>query len=577
MTKRTPLFSVLSSLLLASASAFGPARAWSQESELKAAFDQLKPSFEAYRAVARASQKASLVPVVIYHTNDIHGHIMATPADPSKGIPASGGAASLATLLKSEKRAHLWLDSGDWFQGTPEGNLSKGDAMIAVFNALHLDAAAIGNHDFDYGADNLARLSAEANFPMLGSNISIQLTDQQVQAYNDVFRSLKVLFGVQLDAARLNGMAPAFTARPIVREVAPGIKVGVFGLLTTGMPGLEFPENIQSLGFGREVDAAQASVAELRSRGAGVVIALTHVGIEEDHGKKLGIAEGDEFIAKTVPGIDLILGGHTHTRLSPAVAVPSGGGTTLITQTQGSLQSVYQVVLHVNARTGKVERLESRLIDLDPSVYPPDPGIQKLVAGFTAKVQAQMDVPVGNSAAAAALKPDAAGESAAGDYVADVLRRYGKTDLGLVNTFGVRADIPAGPLTYGDLYKVMPFDNKVMKVSVRGTELRKLAEGALGDTVFLQFSGAEIVYDPKAPAGQRLKSMKVGGVPVKYDQVYTITTLDFLVRAGRDFKTIDKQILEAPSVLVRDLLVQDVKSRGTISASTDGRLKTDAP
>lgn len=108
--------------------------------------------------------------IVIFHTNDIHGQFLPQPADPKKGLPATGGAASLATLLKSEKLPWVWFDSGDWFQGTPVGNLTKGKAAVEIFNRLGLRATVIGNHEFDYGHDNLADILKDSRFKALGSN-----------------------------------------------------------------------------------------------------------------------------------------------------------------------------------------------------------------------------------------------------------------------------------------------------------------------------------------------------------------------------------------------------------------------
>src|SRR5579864_3764111 len=101
--------------------------------------------------IARSADDSRLVPVVIYQTNDIHGRIGAVPANTATGAPATGGAASLATVLKREAQPYLWLDSGDWFQGTPVGNLTKGNAVMAIFSKLGLTATELGNHDFDYG------------------------------------------------------------------------------------------------------------------------------------------------------------------------------------------------------------------------------------------------------------------------------------------------------------------------------------------------------------------------------------------------------------------------------------------
>jgi len=493
--------------------------------------------------------QAELVPVVIYQTNDVHGSIGPTPANPRYGTPASGGAASLATLLKRETRPYLWIDSGDWFQGTPEGNLGRGEAVIAVFNALHLTAGELGNHDYDYGEDNVKQLAGEATFPILGANISSART----------------------------GATVGYVKSRILKQIRQGVVIGVFGLLTQSMPMLVFPESIRGLQFGRPNDAAAHEVQELRREGANIVIAASHLGIEEYNGKIYeGLGEGDISLAKNVPGIDFILGSHTHTQMRQPLVVAADGHRTVITQTRGMLSSVYQIVLYVDSKTGRLDHSEAKLLDLDPAQYPPDPAIAALVASYQALVEKEMGRPIGSSAVALRRKTN--GESVMGNWVTDVLRRYGKTDMGIINTFGIRGDIPAGPVTYGDVYRVMPFENRAIKMKIVGSELKKLVELNLGvDAITLQYSGIEIVYDPKAPAGGRLKSLKVGGIPVPDDKTYTFTSLDFAVIADQHFQGILMTVVDKPALLLRDLLVKEIQDNSPISSALEGRIKVVAP
>jgi 5'-nucleotidase / UDP-sugar diphosphatase len=490
---------------------------------------------------------AGLVPIVIYHTNDIHGSIGPTPANPSSGAPAFGGAASLATLLKGESRPHLWLDSGDWFQGTPEGNLTHGDAVIAVLNSLKLTAGLLGNHDFDYGEANVSHLASEARFFILGSNITP---------------------GGSGDAA--------YGPLCLIKEVS-GVKIGIFGLLTSDMPSLAFPQHIKGLNFSGPAPVAKRMVTMLRARGAKVVIAVTHLGIEQYGGKVYdGIKEGDLYLAQNVAGIDLILGGHTHTEMTTPVVVEANGGRTVITQTHGFLSAAYQIVLYVDPKTGALGNVDARLIRLDPALYPPDPDTAKLVAGFQASVKDRMDKPIG--AAASPMTNNSNGESTMGNWLCDVFRRYGRTDIGIINTFGIRGNLPGGALTYGDIYKVMPFDNHMTKVSLMGAELRKVVERSLGtETVLLQYSGLEVSYNPKAPDGQRVQSITIGGTPLDDARVYSVTTMDFVANVDKGFQGIQKTVLENSPDLARDVLLKEVQQRSPITASIEGRIKAVTP
>jgi 2',3'-cyclic-nucleotide 2'-phosphodiesterase (5'-nucleotidase family) len=486
-------------------------------------------------AQEKEERDAAPVPVVLYETNDIHGHL--------------DGAPVLATLLKSESRPHFWIDSGDWFQGTPEGNMTRGDALVAIFNKLGLTAGELGNHEYDYGEDNVRRLAAAARFPVLGSNISAG------------------------DGRAVDYVTPFF-----IREVLPNVKIGFFGLLTEDMPNLAFPKNIAGLTFGDGAAAARKMIAELHSRGATVVVAATHVGIENYGGKALGGSKGDLYVAGNAPGIDVILGGHTHTEMTePVIVKGPGGAQTMITQTSGALKSVYRVVLWVNPKTGALVRDEGELIALDPARYPPDPEVQKMVDDDKKTVAVAMGRPLG-SAATDILRGSPMSESVMGDWLTDVLRRKGGTDLAVVNTFGIRGDLHQGPVTFGDVYQVIPFDNRMVRVEIRGSELRKAVAKNIGkDVLFLQWSGLELVYDLSAPDGQRLKSLTVGGAPVDDVKIYTMTSMDFTVVAGMAFAGIDKKITELSPVLIRDVLVEEFEKGSPVSARLDGRASPVTP
>lgn len=491
--------------------------------------------------VPELAPAASAVKVVIFHTNDIHGYIGPYAGNPSRHIPPSGGAASLATLLKGEALPHLWIDSGDWYQGALEGTLTKGDAVIDIFNRLGLTAGALGNHDFDFGQANVQRLAGLAHFPILGANIS--------------------------DAGQVPGYAKPF----VLSEVYPGVKVGIFGLITRNMPQLLSRQNVAGLSFSREIDAARAAVLELRRQGATIIIAATHVGIENVGGRDTGVSEGDIFLANNVPGIDLILGGHTHSELQQPVIVSANGGSTMITQTRGNLSAVYRIELTVDSKTGALADVDGKLIPLDPARYPPDPGIAQVVDDDSALVTKTVGQKIGETTVD--LNRGNV-ESNLGNWIADTLRLQGNADIGVINTEGIRADLPKGDVTSGDIYKVFPFDNYVYKVEITGAELKKLIERNFGDgTVLLQYSGLNIVFNPAAPPGQRLTELTVGGTPVDDAKIYTISTLDFIVNVDKTFVGIKTKLIDMSSTGFRDLLIETVRKTSPLSPVLDGRVK----
>lgn len=263
--------------------------------------------------LASAASAAEPVKIRVYHTNDVHGWIMARP-DKFQTNRLVGGAAALASLISKDEGPKLVLDAGDWWQGTPEGSLTKGEAVADVFNAIGYDAVVIGNHEYDDGADSLRALIGKIKVPVLSANT----------------------YGA-------DGKLVPWVRPSILKEVA-GVKVGIFGLTTTNMRRLAFPKNIAGLDFRREVDVAREQVKALKRQGATVIIAVTHIGLEVEGSKH----EGDQTLAREVPGIDLIVGGHSHTFLTRPVQGENG---TLIVQAGQYLQKAGRATLEIDPAT----------------------------------------------------------------------------------------------------------------------------------------------------------------------------------------------------------------------------------
>lgn len=477
-------------------------------------------------------------------TNDIHGWLVSRPADRR---PATGAAASLATLVAREKLPFLLLDAGDWFQGTPIGGVSSGKAVIEFFNLAGYDAAILGNHDFDFGLKALRKLMAEAQFPILGANISAEENAGP-------------------DAAAVAGML-----RPYMMRTRAGVRIGVMGITTSDMPNLAFPKHIAGLRFEREVDAARRTARELRELGAEVVVALTHIGIERYRTKNYDLAEGDIFLAEQIPEIDIIAGGHTHVEIKTPFVVKRGAGPAAIIQTRGELGSAYRLVVHVDAETRRPVKFSGGTVALNPKRLPADPAMKRLVMRHQAVADKAMGRKIGS--ASTALTRNAPGESLLSNWTTDTLRRRFKTDIGLVNTFGLRGELPKGPLTVGDVYKVMPFDNAVVVVRMKGSEIRKMVERSLGsDVPRLKYSGLRLRFNPRAPKGRRTVSIKIGGRPLKDGRVYRIATSDYVAIAGRYMKGLKQEGIERQGQLIRDVLISEIRTSSPIRAKLDGRM-----
>jgi len=487
-------------------------------------------------SAAAADAPKDAIVIRVYHTNDVHGWIMPRP-DKKEPAREVGGAAALKALLAKEAGPKLVVDAGDWWQGTPEGTLSKGDAVAKVFNAVGYDAVEIGNHEFDSGAESLQALIPKLNMPVLAANV----------------------YGA--DGKRVSWAKPH-----VVKDVA-GVKVGVFGLLTAHMDRLAFPKNIAGLTFRREVDEARDQVAALKKEGAEVIVALTHVGYEEPDKPKF---EGDQTLAREVAGIDLVVGGHSHTPLTRAWRDPGHG--TLVVQAGSYLTKVGRTTLTVDKRSRRVVASSDELLDLWPDLVGQDAAVKSVVDACEAEVGEAFKLVV--ATATAPLDRGAADrESGLGSWMADCYKDWAGVDAAFQNGGGIRADIPAGPVTLRHLFSVMPFDNAIVKVKMSGAALRSALDHGVGSPRIAQVGGMTVEFRRPHPRHERLGAVTVGGAPLDDAKTYSVATLDFLVAGGDGYEEFGKAETEPTGALARDVLRACAEKRKDIAPPPAGRLK----
>lgn len=486
-------------------------------------------------ALVLPSAAAEPIKLRIYHTNDIHGWIMTRP-DKFRPERQIGGAEALAALIAREKGPKLVLDAGDWWQGTPEGSLSTGAAVAEVFNAIGYDAVVIGNHEYDAGAEELKALIPKIKAPVLSANT----------------------YGA-------DGKLVAWVKPWIVKEVA-GVKIGLFGLTTTGMTRLAFPKHIAGLSFRREVEVAREAVKELKKAGATVIVAITHVGLEAEGKPPF---EGDQTIAREVPGIDLIVGGHSHTFLERPIR--DGRNGTLIVQAGHYLFKAGRVELAVDPKTKRVVSSSGELVELDPARLGESPALREIVSRHAAEVGKAFDVVIATATEALGRESDR--ENALGSWMADCYRERTGAQAALQNGGGIRAEMPAGPVTVRTIFNIMPFDNNLVALTMKGAEFRAAVDHGVGMARIAQLSGVEAKVRRGKPAGERLASLTVGGEPVDPAASYTLTTLDFLVNGGDGYSVFSRaDAFEATGVLAREALLDCARRQGVIRPPRTGRI-----
>ncbi|MBI4563588.1 MAG: bifunctional metallophosphatase/5'-nucleotidase [Planctomycetes bacterium] len=409
----------------------------------------------------------SEVRVVIFHTADLHGRVHRLPA--------------LAGYLKGERAKErrrgarvVTVDGGDFFQGTPEGDLTRGRLVIQAMNEIGYDAACLGNHDFDFGPAGVRDLAARARFPLLCSNVFESST----------------------------GAPP-----PYVKDAVtlPEACLELRGLTVAA------PRAGEELAF---LDASSALARRSWTPGMARVL-LSHLGIERD---------------RRLPGIDLaaVLGGHSHTR---AIEERAGGFPIVHPGSHGL--SVGRLELVLNVATGDVRSFKANLIDLRTWRGPEDARVRALVRRGARRIAKLMEEPIGTLSVGLSREhaADEGASSPLGNWACDALKAALNADIALLPRSSLRASLFAGPVTRGDVYEAFPFPDTAQWVDMGGRDLRGVLERAIGDggRPLLDVAGLEVHYSPSARASRRILEIRAGTETLRNDRRYRVATTSFLI------------------------------------------------
>ena len=462
------------------------------------------------------------VSLCIIHTNDVHGHI-----SPERD---QGGAAELAGCIEEVEREEraagvptLLVDAGDIFMGTPEGGVSEGIADTEIMNSVGYDAMVIGNHEFDHGVAALERLARSASFPFLAANTRNSAT----------------------------GTLPSFLRPFIVKRYGP-LTIGVIGVITPETPAIVMPGRTGEIVFGDPVDAVRRSMEALRREGADFIIVLSHCGLEEDR-----------RIAREVPGIGVIIGGHSHTVLKEPVRDARNG--TLICQAGSYGRYLGRLSLWIDTASGRVRRYGYELVRLTRGRCPPDRQVAEIVSRWRKRAGAKFDEVLGRCLED--IRNDEGAESLLGDMITDCMRAKTGVDIAFHNSWGIRGELLKGPITYRDVYKVMPFDNTIYTMMLTGRQIRRIVEKSLAPkNGFLQVSGLTVDYDPSAPAGSRIMRISCGGEDLRDGGIYTVATNSYLAKGGDGYSTfLEGRKRRNSGIVDRDAFADCIRAAGTVT------------
>ena len=471
--------------------------------------------------------------LTIIGTNDLHGAI--------DRLPLLGGfLANVRAARAADGGGVLVLDAGDMFQGTLESNMAEGADIVTAYNALHYDAVCIGNHEFDFGPEGplavpksveddprgaLKQRASEAKFPFLVSNINDKSSGNRIKWPN---------------------MPPSTLV-----EVA-GTMVGIIGASTESTPYTTMPANFAGLEIAPTSAAITAEAKALRTKGAQIIVVVAHIGSaceKLDKPNDTSSCKRDEELFKVITDlpaglVDVWVGGHTHAavahRINDVAVIESYSsgrafGRVDLRLTDTHVSGVTIQKPHMMCPLDKDDN-PIPVRDCKPEPYEgkpvvPDADVQKIVEASEQRASKLRDEKLGPTLSGVVTKSYGS-ESAEGNWLTDLmLAARPDAHVALTNGGGLRADVPAGDLTYGRLYQAMPFDNRFAMVDVKGKHIRRLVSSNLqrGGGIF---SWGGLTVKARCKDGSLVAEIKIGGKPLDDEAAYKLVTSDFLASGG---------------------------------------------
>ena len=393
--------------------------------------------------LAVSSVGASQAKFVILHTSDVHGNISAHPDPISKEDvkPLIGGYAILkqlkSNLIKNNPEARvLYFDSGDFFQGTPVVDRTRGEVMIKMLNLMETDAVTLGNHEFDYSFNNLKNQFKNAEFDILCSNVYEKKTSK----------------------------IPDFT-KPYKVFSHNGIKIGIIGIDTPETAMMSIEKNVREVEFKNPIPIVKKIVKQMKAAGIDYIVLLSHLGYDNDI-----------KFANSVEGINLILGGHSHSLKKEIVY--EGPWNTAIVHSGYHCEYASVITLEVAKDAEPKLSLDSKSLYL--SDFGQDKEVLKVEDSYLSEIRKEMEQVIGKSEVNL-FRGINGGESTLGSTIADAMREGTKADVAFINFGGVRQPLFKGDITVESVFKVQPFDNTVEILNMTGTELLDLIERSLSN------------------------------------------------------------------------------------------------
>ncbi len=487
--------------------------------------------------------------ITVLYTNDLHSYLEPHIVPWVSKTRKVGGFANIATLVKKEKSANphtVYFDAGDFFAGPYVSSLTKGEAVIDAMNYLGLDAVCVGNHEFDYGWENALQQFRRAKFPLLNGNIFLKGTDKL--HWNKPY-IIKNVNGIRLGIIGLHGKFAFYDT--VSAEMIKGVEVR--------------DEEIYLRRY----------IKELKNK-TDLIVLIIHQGIpgtQSSTGAKDVPRNHDRDVelAKRVSGIDIMVTGHPHSGLSE----PLVSNGTIIVSTDAYTIELGKIELTYDKKLDKITSYKNHLNYLYDDEVEDDPEMLKVINKWKDKLKTITEEQV--TTTTEPFTRSYGEESVMGNMVADaMLNSHPEYDFAVTNSGGLRQDIDAGIVTVGELISAFPFPNTIVKLEMKGSDMRAIFEHGAGLTNgILQVSkGVEFVYDESKPIGNRIAKCNIKGAPLDDNKTYKVLTSNFLADGGDGFLVFKKTLTyKNTGIEMLQAMIKYLKQFETYQPRIEGRVR----
>lgn len=491
------------------------------------------------------------VKVQLLGINDFHGQL-----DTYNASMNAGGGEYLAAYLKERKAANpntLLVHAGDSVGASPPTSaLLQDEPTIRFLNTLGFDVGTLGNHEFDKGVQEMLRLihggphpnTVEkygpfegANFPYVAANVIDEKTGKPI-----------------LD--------------PYVIKEVDGVPIGFIGIALSSTPSIVNPSGVAGVRFTDEVDAINKATAELKKKGVKAIVVLAHnPGVSRSDGTG---ADGEivEIANQVDDEVDVIFGGHNHAYMNTVV------DNKLLVQSYSYGTAFSAVNIEVDRTTKDIVAKKAEIVTTFRDKITPDAEIKAMIEQYKEDVAPIINEVVGYAPTSITRDQNADGESALGNLIADSMRDQTGTDFAFMNPGGIRANLEAGDLTWGNLFTVQPFGNDLVKMELTGEQVKQLLNQQWTDKArIMPVSGLSVKYDDSRPVGDRILEVTLpDGTPMDLARTYSVTVNNFMAAGGDNFTVLLEGKNQVVDVVDLEAFINYVKKLKEVNASIEGRI-----